>query len=308
MQRLRLAPYLAGLLPAIGLSLVGLWPAVAAAEPVPQIAGLLRDTRLDEISGMASSNRVAGRQWLHNDSGTRAQLFAVDASGRVQAHLTLPGIKPVDWEDLASFTLDGKPYLLIADTGDNGGVRQRSELIVLEEPDFEAGAAELSLQAQPAWRIVFRYADEPHDVEAVGVDAQAGRVLLLTKRTSPPQIWSLPLKPADAREHVAELAGTVAVPNENTPNVDFQRRLQPGRPTGMAIAADGRSALVLTYASAWLFQRSGGESWPQALARLPRVFPIGLVGQAEAVSIASDGRSGLITGERWPAPLIRIEW
>ncbi|TDR40870.1 hypothetical protein DFR29_112184 [Tahibacter aquaticus] len=308
MPRPRPALPLAGLLPALCLCLAGLPAALAAAEPVPQIAGLLRDTRLDEVSGMASSQRTPGRLWLHNDSGTRAELFAVDASGRVQARLTLPGIKPVDWEDLASFTLDGKAYLLIADTGDNGGVRRRSELIVLEEPAFDAGKQELSLQAQPAWRIAFRYADEPHDVEAVGVDAQAGRVLLLTKRTSPPQIWSLPLKPADTREQVAELAGTLAVPNENTPSVDFHRRLQPGRPTGMAIAADGHSALVLTYASAWLFQRNDGESWPQALARLPRVFPIGLVGQAEAVSIAGDGRSGLITGERWPAPLIRIEW
>lgn len=282
--------------------------AAAAAPPVPQIAGLLRDTRLNEVSGMATSSRDAQRLWLHNDSGTRAQLFAVDRSGRVQARLLLPGIKPVDWEDLAAFEIDGKAYLLIADTGDNGGVRQRSELLVVEEPEFQAGDKELQLQAQPAWRISFRYADEPHDVEAVGVDVENQRVLLLAKRTSPPQIWSLPLRPATAGEQVAQLVGTLAVPVEDQPAVDFQRRLQPGRPTGMAIAADGRHALVLTYASAWLFRREGGETWPQALARTPQVFPIGLLAQAEAVSIARDGRSGLVTGERWPAPLIRISW
>lgn len=282
--------------------------AAAAAPPLPQIAGLLRDTRLNEISGLATSSRDAQRLWLHNDSGTRAELFAMDGSGRVQARLLLPGIKPVDWEDLAAFELDGKAYLLIADTGDNGGVRQRSELLVVEEPQFQAGEKELQLQAQPAWRISFRYADEPHDVEAVGVDVQNERVLLLTKRTSPPQIWSLPLRPATAGEQVARLVGTLAVPAEDQPAVDFQRRLRPGRPTGMAIAADGRHALVLTYASAWLFRRDGNETWPQALARTPQVFPIGLVAQAEAVSIAHDGRSGHITGERWPAPLIRIEW
>lgn len=280
----------------------------ATAAPVPQIAGLLRDTRLNEISGMATSGRDAQRLWLHNDSGTRAQLFAVDSSGRVQARLLLPGIKPVDWEDLAAFELDGKAYLLIADTGDNGGVRQRSELLIVEEPEFQAGAQELQLQAQPAWRIAFRYADEPHDVEAVGVDVENQRVLLLAKRTSPPQIWSLPLRPASSGEQVAQFVGTLAVPAEDQPAVDFQRRLQPGRPTSLAIAADGRHALVLTYASAWLFRRDGNETWPQALARTPQVFPFGLVGQAEAVSIARDGRSGLITGERWPAPLIRIAW
>lgn len=292
---------------ALWLALV-LGSSAAAAPPVPQIAGLLRDTRLNEISGMATSGRSAQRLWLHNDSGTRAQLFAVDSSGRVQARLLLPGIKPVDWEDLAAFELDGKPYLLIADTGDNGAVRQRSELLIVEEPQFEATAQELQLQAQPAWRIAFRYADAPHDVEAVGVDVPNERVLLLAKRTSPPQIWSLPLRPKTSAEQVAQLVGSVAVPAEDQPAVDFQRRLQPGRPTSLAIAADGRHALVLTYASAWLFRREGDESWPAALARTPQVFPIGLVGQAEAVSIARDGRSGFITGERWPAPLIRIDW
>lgn len=291
-------------------SLVALFtPAFGAAraDVVPQVAALLRDTRLGEISGMALSARTPQRLWLHNDSGAPAELFAIGLDGRVQARLRLTAPKPVDWEDMAAFTLDGKPYLLLADTGDNGGVRKRSELLVVEEPDVEAGAAEQELRAAPAWRVVFRYADAPHDVEAVAVDTASETVLLLTKRTTPPQLWSVPLRPGTQQEVVATLLGHVAVPDEPAPTTDFQRRLQPGRPTAASLGRDGRSIAVLSYASVWLYRRDVGESWAQALARTPQVFPFGLLVQAEALALDTAGRRLFVTGERWPAPLLRID-
>ncbi|MCQ4165318.1 hypothetical protein [Tahibacter harae] len=281
--------------------------AAARAAVVPQIAGLLRDARLDEVSGLAVSQRDSARLWLHNDSGNRAEVFAVDTKGALLARVLIAGIKPLDWEDMSSFTLDGKPYLLIADTGDNGAVRKSSELIVIEEPSFRAAAAPQELQAAPAWRIRFRYADAPHDVEAVTVDAAAKRVLLLTKRTDPPQLWSLPLRPAGDAEQVAQHLGDLAVSGEAVPAAAFQRRLQPGRPTGFAISRDGRSAVVLTYASVWRYTRAAAESWEQALARKPQVFPFGLLAQAEAVAVSYDGAAIYLSGERWPAPLLRID-
>lgn len=280
---------------------------VASAEVVPQIAALLRDARLGEISGMALSTRTPQRLWLHNDSGTRPELFALDTGGRLQARLVLSGGKPVDWEDMAAFELDGKSYLLLADTGDNGAVRKRSELVIVEEPDFDDGGGEKSLTGTPAWRIGFRYADAPHDVEAVAVDATSETVLLLTKRTSPPQIWSLPLRPGNRIDLVAQPMGTLAVPQEPALAVDFQRRLQPGRPTGFTISRDGRSAAVLTYASVWLYRRSDGERWTQALGRTPQVFPFGLLAQAEAVAIDATGARVFVSGERWPTPLLRLD-
>ncbi|WP_313918073.1 hypothetical protein [Tahibacter sp.] len=280
---------------------------VASADVVPQIAALLRDARLGEISGMALSTRTPQRLWLHNDSGTRPELFALDTDGRLQARLVLSGSKPVDWEDMAAFELDGKSYLLIADTGDNGAVRKRSELLIVEEPAFDDGGGEKPLTASPAWRIGFRYADAPHDVEAVAIDALSETVLLLTKRTSPPQIWSLPLRPGNRTDLVAQPVGSLAVPQEAVPAVNFERRLQPGRPTGFAISRDGRSAAVLTYASVWLYRRADGERWTQALGRTPQVFPFGLLAQAEAIAIDATGARVFVSGERWPAPLLRLD-
>ncbi len=280
--------------------------AMAQAQHTPEVAGIVRDSRLGEISGMAASPSTPGRFWVHNDSGSPADVYAIDTAGRVQAQLRITGIKPLDWEDMAAFTLDGKSWLLLADTGDNGGKRMHVELVVVEEPSFAADASKRTFQTGAAWRLVFRYADEPHDVEAVGVDAPGETVLLLTKRTTPLQVWSLPLRSAGGTEHIATRVGTLQAADELLPTVDFERRLQPGRPTSLSVSRDARRAAVLTYASVWIYDRAAGEGWAQAFARTPRSFPIALLAQAEAIAFGADADTVYITGERWPAPLLKL--
>lgn len=277
------------------------------AQRVPDVAGLVRDGRLSEISGMAASPSTPHRFWTHNDSGSPADLYAIDGSGRVQAQLRVTGVKPVDWEDMAAFTLDGRSWLLLADTGDNAGVRPRVELVVVEEPAFPADAREHVFQSQPAWRVAFRYADAPHDVEAVGVDADGETVLLLTKRTTPLQVWSLPLRPRSGGETVATLIGTLRAADDVLPTVDFERRLMPGRPTALSISRDGRRAAVLTYNAVWIYDRAAGEGWAQVFARAPRSYPIALLAQAEAIAFGADADTVYVTGERWPVPLLRLD-
>ncbi|HSX61648.1 MAG TPA: hypothetical protein VLF18_15715 [Tahibacter sp.] len=279
----------------------------ADAQRVPDVVALVRDGRLGEISGMAASPQTTGRFWVHNDSGSPADAFAIDTTGRVQAQLRVTGVKPVDWEDMAAFALDGRSWLLLADTGDNGGVRKRVELVVVEEPVIAADAHELSLKTAPAWRIAFRYADEPHDVEAVGIDVPGETVLLLTKRTTPLQIWSLPLRPGKDAETIATPVGTLQPADELLPTVDFERRLMPGRPTALSISRDARRAAVLTYNSVWIYDRAAGESWAHAFARRPRAFPIALLAQAEAIAFGADNDTVYVTGERWPVPLLKFD-
>ena len=62
-----------------------------AAPPValPAVVGRLGDARLIEVSGIAASRRVAGRWWVHNDSGDGPYLYAIDASGALQGVVAL---------------------------------------------------------------------------------------------------------------------------------------------------------------------------------------------------------------------------
>ncbi|HEY1122613.1 MAG TPA: hypothetical protein VGE67_13465, partial [Haloferula sp.] len=83
---------------------------------------------VDEASGIAVSPMHPDRLWIVNDSGCTADLYRTGTDGADHGRVAVKGVKNIDWEDLSSFVLDGKPYLLIADTGDNGSIRQQSQL------------------------------------------------------------------------------------------------------------------------------------------------------------------------------------
>jgi len=141
------------------------------------LSGVLLDSQLAEISGLAASRRHRNVLWLHDDGGNPARLFAVNTDGDRLATLRIEGITKTDWEDMAAFRLEGRDYLLIADTGDNGGLRRTLQLHAVPEPDRLVDGATLT----PAWSIAFKWPDGPRDCEAVTVDETSGTVLLVSK-------------------------------------------------------------------------------------------------------------------------------
>ena len=102
--------------------LCGALSACAADTPQPRLGGLLLDGQLGEASGLAASRMHRDTLWLVEDGGNPAKLHAISKRGRRLASHAIDGIRNTDWEDLAAFELDGRRYLLIADTGDNGEI------------------------------------------------------------------------------------------------------------------------------------------------------------------------------------------
>ncbi|MBA3486416.1 MAG: hypothetical protein H0T88_04365, partial [Lysobacter sp.] len=192
-----------------------------AAGPTPSVrlAGVLLDPQLGETSGLATSTRHRDVLWLHNDGG-EGRLFATSTGGSRRASFRIEDVTRTDWEDIAAFKLDGRHYLLIADTGDNGGLRRTLQLHVVEEPKRLRNA-----RLTPAWSIVFRWPDGPRDCEAVAVDPASGQILLVSKKRSPPELFSLPLRPAGTGVQTATPLGTLA----GVPVADTQRLRQSPR-------------------------------------------------------------------------------
>src|SRR5690606_6824140 len=194
-------------LAAMGLAAT-LLVAACSAPPFTQLSGLMLDAELDEVSGLAASHRHADTLWMLNDGGNEARVYAVSHRGGKIATLDIVGVDNTDWEDIAAFELDGRHYLLIADTGDNGGLRKTLQLHVVPEPDTLADAT-----VTPAWSIVFRWPGGARDCEAVAVDAAANQVLLISKKRQPPELFALPLRPAapgDGAPLVATRLGELA--------------------------------------------------------------------------------------------------
>jgi hypothetical protein len=125
-------------------------------------------------------------------------------------------------------------YLLLADTGDNGGQRRDFILHVFEEPTSLRDGT-----LKPAWSIRARWADGPRDCEAVAVDAAAGKVLLVSKKRKPPELFTLPLADPRGEWREARRIGRL-------PGVPGSRRGPAAQHlAGQAVPAGHRADLLL---------------------------------------------------------------
>jgi hypothetical protein len=68
-------------------------------------------------------------------------------------------------------------------------------------------------------------------------------------------------------------------------------------PTSLDITANGRTAVVLTYAGPAVFSREGKEAWQETFKREPTRLLFHGLPQAEGVCFSSDGRSIYVVSE-----------
>lgn len=276
--------------------------------PFAQLSGMLLESRLDEISGLAASRVHEDVLWMLDDGGNGARLFAVGTRGGLQATFPVAGVAKTDWEDIAAFELDGRHYLLVADTGDNGGLRRSLQLHVIEEPASLDEAAQ-RVPLEPAWSIVFRWPDGARDCEAVAVDARRGEILLVSKKRTPPELFALPLRPRGDDVLVARRLGALAgvpVPDAEALRANPRMARIRHQVTAADVAPDGRRLAVMTYNEVLLYRRRGDESWDRATARNPVVHDLPWLPQAEALGWDAAGRGLYATGEFTPAPLLYL--
>jgi hypothetical protein len=182
---------------------------------------------------------------------------------------------------------------LIADVGDNWEQRKTCSLYVVKEPAITEIGLSNNTAVNTVWRIHFTYEEGPRDCEAVAVDVARRRVLLMSKRGLIPILYELPLQPTDD--------DTIAIARRLTSVPYFTW------PTAMDLSPDARSAVVLTYDSAYLFFRGQNQDWEDAFDRQPLPLQFSKLRQQEAACFGFYGKSVYVTSERVPAPLVRIE-
>ena len=260
----------------------------------------LQSPALREASGLTESRRHPGCFWLITDSGADPVLHLAGSKGEELGSVAVAEAKNQDWEDLAGFNLDGRPYLLVADTGDNAAKREFVTLYFLAEPEFSPDKKlEATVKVERAVR--FRYPDGPRDCESVAVDAGQQKIILVSKRTHPPEVYELPLKPGGTDVVEARKTGTTDVSNPGS----LPSHLFDGQPTAMDITSDGSEAAILTYTGIFLFPRKEKETWAEALTHKPQVLAPHKLPQAEALAFTVDGKALHCTSEGVGARLVK---
>ena len=262
----------------------------------------IQSTAITEASGLAISASNPDSMWIINDSGGTPDIHLVNTDGTYCGKVTVQDARNIDWEDLASFSLDGKNYLLVADTGDNNSQRKSLTLYIILEPTLPEKGKILDVTVPPAWQIHFQFEGGPRDCESVAVDSKTGKILLLSKRTQPPEVYELPLGPPEKPDiQTARMIGKTLVKSMDG-RIPFR-----DQPTGLDITADNSLAAVVTYHGVFLFPHQSDESWATTFSRTPTALPPHLLGQAESIAFSKDGKSIYLVSEGKNSPIKRYK-
>ena len=247
--------------------------------------GRLADTELDESSGMVASVAEPGVFWSQNDSGNDEYLFAYDSTGRAHGRALVRGAKNRDWEALTAGPCAEGQCLVIGDVGDNLARRNDLTLYQIAEPPQTAVSV-------PVLRTLsLRYADAPHDVEAMYAGPD-GTLWLVTKRPQrgsggalrPVRVYEVPRTAWDGGEYTARVVDSLPVTPEKGKLHDWvtDASLSPLQPDGR------RRVVLLTYGAVYVFDADPATGRPGALmARC--TLPI-REDTAESVAWLGDGR------------------
>lgn len=170
-------------------------PTCERATVPPTSVGDLDQLGLPEASGIVASLMNPGVLWMHNDSGDRAQVFAVSEQGQSLGTLALPDVDAVDFEDIATGPCPDlmSPCLFLADTGDNKRKRESLAVYAVREPVVSAQAPLADdARAEMIWRLPFTIPDGPANIEAFVVLPDASAMVFFEKQAVGARILRYP--------------------------------------------------------------------------------------------------------------------
>ena len=252
----------------------------------------LTNNKVRESSGLACSRNAPGVFWTHNDSGDAPRIYAFNTEGKDLGVCEVTGIRARDWEDMASFQVQGKPFLLLGDVGDNKKRSDVHELYLVTEPPV-GPVRGLAIWKVPVLRAIrYQYEDGRHNCESIGVDPVSKTILIVTKDGGNKcNTYAIPFPRKPSPDPVvAKKIATLNIPTA----------------TSMDVSANGRRAVVLTYGDAYEYRRADDEDWAAAFARQPRQLRMPRRTQGETICYGPDGKTLYLTSEKAPSPLWKV--
>ncbi|MBX3119488.1 MAG: hypothetical protein KF784_10505 [Fimbriimonadaceae bacterium] len=249
----------------------------------PSLAVTLQDKAINESSGIAPSYLKPDWYLTHNDSGDTARFWRFDLKGTIEGPFNIKGAGAVDWEDMASASLDGKNYVYLADIGDNSSRRASVQIYRVEEPSGSGG----DISAFEKWDL--KYPDGAHNAESFMVHPKTGDMYIVTKVSAGDwQVFKLDGSSGPGSHTLKEIG-------KITPSGAMEAsRLT----TAGDISPDGKYVMVRTYSGGFEFAAPANfDDWFKAK---PVPVKLNVEMQGEAICYALDGKKILTTSEFTP--------
>ncbi|MGH9179176.1 MAG: hypothetical protein ACRD0N_11580 [Acidimicrobiales bacterium] len=256
------------------------------------LVGQVADPEVDESSGLAASRRSPGLLWTHNDSGDEPRLYCLTGRGASCGTWTVAGADAFDWEDMAAGPgpAAGEHYLYLGDIGDNRSTRANVVVYRVREPVADAAAGGAAASTSAAEALTLRYADGPHDAEALMAHPATGDLYIVTKALSSGGVYKAPA----GTSLLTRVAGIDLGPGEAV--------------TGGDISPDGRRVTLSTYRRGYeLSLPAGAGDLDTVWSQPPVPVDLGVRAQGESVAYRLDGNGLFTTSEKLPVPMYLAE-
>lgn len=253
------------------------------AKPERGVLCELKNHQVNESSGICISLRKQGFYWTHNDSGDGPNLYAFDEQGNDWGTYTLDGAQAIDWEDIASTTVQGMKYIYVGDIGDNARKRNDIKVYRLQEPKIRKGTHTL----KKFDTFILKYPDQSHDAETLLVFPN-GDIQIVTKSMDGKSTIYAAKSAQPERVYTMEKIGELSFEGGGIMN-----RFA----TGGEVDPIKKRVVVRTYTHAYIWQSDDLNNWHRTTP-IKVVLPVEK--QGEAICFDHAARRLITTSEGVP--------
>jgi hypothetical protein len=283
--------------------IVGFLPACAQENtiaPPSRLVCELKDSRIDESSGLAASREYSAHSLLvtHNDSGGKPEIFYINLQGETVAGVLLRGAQNLDWEDIA---ISGG-WIYVSDSGDN--LRRRKNIVIyrLREPRFDPEKINQSLEAD-CEKMTLQFPDGAHDCETL-MATKNGELVFVSKLTFPFQVgdangfYKTPAPFQNGKTQTLQKIGEYAFAGPT---------MFSYLTTGGDLSPDESRFVVRTYTDAYEWKLPADNDWKNVAWSTPSAkWELPQTQQGEAICYSADGKKYYISSEKLPTPIWEI--
>lgn len=243
---------------------------------IPQ--AVIKNSDLEEISGLAFSHKHPNVIYVHTDSGGEEAVYLLDSLGRELGKIELQGVKNRDWEDIAVGPgPGGKTYVFVAEIGDNAAIHGEISIFRFPEPDKITKESTVIPEV-----LKLTYPGGPRDAETLMVDPISGDLFIVSKRDDKNSLYCIPQS--------AFSKGKATL--EKLHNLGFSSSVAGD------ISRDGKKILIKNYVAIYFWEKADNETLVQALQRAPKKLPYVPEPQGEAIGFNPNGNSFFTISEK----------
>ena len=231
---------------------------------------------------MVASRKHEGVLWVHNDSGDRAIIYAMNLHGILLGTYTIEDATNRDWEDVAIGPGPDaeKDYLYIGDIGGNGANYGDINIYRVEEPNVLQNQPPVTETVGPATVIRLRYPDAWYDSETLMVDPLTKDLYVISKRQYIERFKRL--VPIEGRVFRASYPYS-----EQT--MQYKTTISVPLCTGGEISSDGSLILIRNYSNAFCWRIAKGQPIWEAFGN--KLCPVPLAKEQQGESICFEGQN-----------------